>query len=92
MAQNEDIEYDADGNEISRILPSFPYGFHMDLPPDIRQLHNDIVDVLEGRTDITTFDPEYQQKIKDCYRFSATFKSSKTDYIVFRENNTMDLI
>ena len=93
MTSDSYLEFsNSSGGEISKILPSSPYGFHLDLPPDIRQLHNDIVEVLEGRIDINTFDPEYQQRIKDYYKYSATFKSSKTDYIVYRTNNTMDLI
>lgn len=62
--------------EEGRLLPCFQYNFN-DLPKEVRQLHADIIDVLEGNVDITSFPEEYQKKIRDYYQFSATFRTER---------------
>lgn len=48
-------------------------------PDDIWKLQTDVINVLEGRVDISTFEPSYQEKIKTYYKFSGTaFMSSYT--------------
>jgi len=56
------------------------------------QLREDAVEVLEGRVDINTFDEDYQQKIKDYYRFSCTRYGSKYGLVAKRTKNTLDII
>jgi hypothetical protein len=63
-----------------------------DIPEDVRQLRIDATNVLEGRLDIETFDPDYQKKIKDYYRFSATRYGSRYGKIANRTKNTLDII
>jgi hypothetical protein len=62
------------------------------VPDDVKQLRLDTVNVLEGRVDINDFDEEYQQKIKDYYRFSATRHASKYSKVAKRTINTLDII
>ena len=62
------------------------------VPDDVRQLRIDAVNVLEGRVDIKTFDPDYQEKIKNYYRFSATRYGSKYGLVAKRTNNTLDIV
>ena len=40
--------------------------------PDQLQLQLDTINVIENRVSIDTFTPEYQKRIKDYYRFSAS--------------------
>jgi hypothetical protein len=63
-----------------------------DIPDDVRQLRIDAISVLEGRVDINTFDEDYQKKIKDYYRFSATRYGSKYGKVAKRTKNTLDII
>jgi len=67
-----------------------PYPFPT--PPDILQLEVDAANVEEGRVDISTFPPDYQQRIKDFYRFSATRHMSNDGTIAKMTNDTLDLI
>jgi len=62
------------------------------VPPDVKQLRLDATNVLEGRVDINTFDKDYQQKIKDYYRYSATRYGSQYGKIAKRTINTLDII
>ena len=61
-------------------------------PPDIWQLQTDVINVLEGRVDITTFEPAYQEKIKHYYRFSGTAHLSKYPVVAKRTTDTLDLV
>lgn len=63
-----------------------------DIPPDVKQLRIDATNVLEGRVEIETFDPAYQKKIKDYYRFSATRYGSRYGKVANRTKNTLDII
>ena len=67
-----------------------PYPFPT--PPDILQLEADTINVLEARVSITTFALEYQQRIKDFYRFSATRQNSKSHNIAQMTSDTLDII
>ena len=62
------------------------------IEPDVKQLRLDAIEVLEGRLEISTFDEEYQQKIKDYYRFSATRYGSRYGKVAKRTINTLDII
>jgi len=62
------------------------------VPEDIEQLRLDAVNVLEGRVDIKTFDTDYQERIKNYYRFSATRYASKYSIVVKRNPNTLEAL
>jgi hypothetical protein len=61
-------------------------------PEDIWQLQVDVINVLEGRVDISSFEPTYQERIKNYYRFSGTVHMSKYPVIAKRTNDTLDLV
>lgn len=61
-------------------------------PEDIFQLQIDVINVLEGKVELSSFSEEYQKKIKDYYRFSGTVHLSKYPVIAKRTNDTLDLI
>ena len=68
-----------------------PYPFPP--PPDVQQLQTDTINVLEGRVDIATFDPDYQIKIQNYWRFSATCKNKNSiNPVAIRTNDTLDII
>ena len=67
-----------------------PYPFR--IPDDVLQLQADALNVEEGRIDIDTFPPEYQEKIKNFYRFSATRHMSNDGTIAKMTRSTLDLI
>jgi hypothetical protein len=60
--------------------------------PDTLQLEVDAANVEEGRVDINSFPPDYQQKIRDFYRFSATRHMSNDGTIAKMTPGTLDLI
>lgn len=62
------------------------------IPPDIIQLQTDTANVVEGRVPIDNFSPEYQERIKAYYQFSASYSSSKNPHIAQRTFDTLDLI
>lgn len=62
------------------------------IPADVIQLQVDTVNVLEGRVDISTFTPGYQQKIKDYWRFSAMRQSVKEQNMAKRTTDTLDAV
>ena len=66
--------------------------FALIIPEDQLQLGVDMCNVVEGRVDISTFDPEYQQKIKDFYRFAARRQNSKSKSIAQMTGDTLDII
>lgn len=76
-------------------LPEFDQSsnpFALEIPEDVLRLQTDVCDVEEGRVDIHTFEPEYQKKIKNYYRFTAHRQNSKSKNIVKRTNDTLDII
>jgi len=66
--------------------------FALEIPADVLKLQTDVCNVVEGRVDIKTFEPEYQDKIKNYYRFVAHRQNSKSKNIVNRANDTLDLM
>lgn len=61
-------------------------------PPDVIQLKLDTANVVEGRVPISNFPPEYQEKIKSFYRFSATRYVEEQPVIAKRTTDTLDII
>jgi hypothetical protein len=47
--------------------------------------------VLEKRVDMSEFSPEYQQKIKNYYRFSGVQYDSEMGKVAQRSRSTLDL-
>lgn len=62
------------------------------IPPDVLQLQTDAANVVGGLVDIETFPPDYQEKIKSCYRFSATRMYSNNPYVAKRTTDTLDIV
>lgn len=56
------------------------------------QLQTAIINVLEKRVEIESFEPEYQEKIKNYYRFYGTRFSTKYPRVPPRTGETMDLV
>lgn len=67
-----------------------PYPFR--IADDVLQLQADTLNVEEGRIDINTFPSEYQDKIRNSYRFSATKHMSNDETIAKMTPDTLDLI
>jgi len=61
-------------------------------PDDIWQLQVDVINVLEGRVDISTFSEDYQSKIKHYYQFSGSPHLSKYPVVAKRTSDTLDLV
>jgi len=61
-------------------------------PEDILRLQVDVINVFEGRVDIASFDPAYQERIKNYYKFSATQHLSSQPVIAKRTTDTLDLV
>ena len=61
-------------------------------PLDALQLATDAINVVENRIDINTFSPEYQQKIRHWYQFSATRYFSDNPIVAKRIRETLDLV
>ena len=66
--------------------------FALEIPADVLQLQTDVCNVVEGTVNINTFEPAYQEKIKNYYRFTAHRQNSKSNNIAKRTNDTLDLI
>lgn len=62
------------------------------IPPDILQLQVDALNVLEGRVPISSFSPEYRQKMMAYYRFSANRQNTVTPKVAKMTDETLDLI
>ncbi len=61
-------------------------------PEDVHQLKLDTINVLENRVDISTFPLDYQEKIKNFYRYSATAYTTKNSVCAKRTTDTLDII
>ena len=61
-------------------------------PDDILQLQADVINVLEGRVNITTFPVAYQKRIKSYYQFSATPYTTNSNVFAKRTRNTLDIV
>jgi hypothetical protein len=62
------------------------------VPEDVKQLREDSVNVLEGRVDISTFDPAYQIKIRNYYRYSAVRYGSQYGKVAKRTRSTLEIV
>lgn len=60
--------------------------------PDVLQLAQDMMNVYEGRVPIGSFSSEYQEKIRNFYRFSACRPMSNDGTIAKRTPDTLDLV
>jgi hypothetical protein len=70
-----------------------PFGSNPHSPnEEILKLQNDVIDVLEKRVDINSFPKEYQEKIKNYYKFSGTAYVSSKPVVAKRTNNTLDIV
>ena len=64
----------------------------LEIPSDVLQLQADTCNVLEGRVAIESFPADYQQKIKDYYRFYGTRMYSQNPSFFKRTLDTLDLV
>ena len=60
--------------------------------PALVQLATDMMNVVEGRVPIENFTQDYQEKIKNFYRFSATYANWRYPTCAKRTPDTMDLV
>ena len=60
--------------------------------PETQKLATDMINVVEGRVELSTFPPDYQKKIKSFYQFSATRYTSDQLVIAKRIRETLDLV
>ena len=63
-----------------------------DDPPDIKQLKVDIVNVIENRVSIDSFPLDYQEKIKNFYRFHGQRSSPKEPFFPRMIRQTLDIV
>lgn len=77
--------------ETNDIPPSGPHVVPDD-PEDVKQLKVDIVNVIEGRVLIDSFTPEYQEKIKNYYRFYGQRSSPKEPFYPKMIRQTLDIV
>jgi len=64
----------------------------LEIPPDTLQLQVDMLNVVQGLVNIDTFPPDYQEKIKSYYRFSATRMHTQYTKVANVTQSTLDLI
>jgi len=64
----------------------------LEIPPDTLQLQVDMLNVVQGLVNIDTFPPDYQEKIKNYYRFSATRMHTQYTKVANVTQSTLDLI
>lgn len=87
------MDYDFPSNKNVKRLSKIPVDTNPHSPNDeFLQLQNDVIDVLEKRIDINSFDKKYQEKIRNYYRFSGTPYISSNPVVAKRTNNTLDII
>jgi hypothetical protein len=77
--------------EVSDIPPSGP-DVVPDDSPDVKQLKVDIVNVIEGRVKIESFTPEYQEKMKNYYRFYGQRSVAKYPFYPKMIRQTLDIV
>jgi hypothetical protein len=77
--------------EVSDVPPPTPDTMPQD-PPDIVQLKVDIINVLEKRVSIDSFTPEYQEKIKNFYRFYGQRSCPKKPFYPRMTRSTLDIV
>jgi hypothetical protein len=62
------------------------------VPEDVQQLRLDAMCVLEGKVDINTFEPEYQEKIKNYYKYAGRRYGSRYGLVAQRTRHTLDIV
>lgn len=62
------------------------------IPDEELQLQVDAINVIEKRVALSSFDAEYQKKIRNYYRFSATRMYSDYPKVAMRTPDTLDII
>ena len=74
-------------------IEEFPHDFRpLIIDEDVKQLEVDICNVMEKRVPLDSFPLEYQDKIRNHYRFCATQMTTKNSFIAKRTINTLDII
>lgn len=92
-AQNQLLNLQPFSVEEVGILTKVPTNTHpYSPPPDILQLQTDVINVFEGRVDITTFPVAYQKKIKSYYQFAGRYSLSRYPIVAKRIRDTLDLV
>ena len=76
-----------EANDLAQTPQTVPYD-----PLDELQLATDMINVVEGRVLLSSFSPEYQQKIKFFYQFSATRYYTKHTIVAKRTTDTFDVV
>jgi hypothetical protein len=77
-------------------LPPDVIGRNLKIMPlisdEVLKLQTDTINVLEGRTDIYSFNPEYQKKIRNFWQFSGTSYTSDELLVAKRNMNTFEIL
>lgn len=61
-------------------------------PPDVVQLKIDIINVIERRVSLDSFPTDYQQKIKNYYRFYGQRSNPKEPFYPKMIRQTLDIV
>lgn len=77
--------------EVSDVPPPTPDVVPQD-PPDVIQLKVDVINVEEGRVSIDSFPADYQEKIKNFYRFYGQRSSPKQPFYPKLIRSTLDVV
>lgn len=56
------------------------------------QFQTDVVNLIEGRVDPESFDPEYRKQLETYYRFSATNYPTKAPFVAKRIRDTLTIV
>ena len=56
------------------------------------QFQTDVINLVEGRVEPTSFDPEYRRQLENYYRFSAIRYPSKAPFVAKRIRDTFELV
>ena len=62
------------------------------LSEELIQLQNDTLNVERGFVELSSFTPEYQERIKLWYRFGGYRYGSSEGYVAQRTSTTLDVI
>lgn len=65
---------------------------YLPIPEDTLQLQVDTLNVYQGLVPMESFSPDYQEKIKNYYRFSATRMNTDTSKPAPMTITTLDLL
>ena len=67
-------------------------GSPLETDEDVLQLYADTLNVQSGVVQLSSFEPDYQKKIHDIYRFSALRYPSKYLLVAKRTTDTLDAV